>query len=174
MLFRKYYSRINSFGIQNKNNFHFYFQTWKNRKTEGAIGPKVLKKLSSAQANQISIKVLPTAKDPKNYENNNNKKITNSNWYENEWKQAGKANDGFCQPFNRWKCYSKTSRKKKNIRETIKWKHYKNEKNERLLINYKISLFFFYLTKFYRKNMSYIQLPYGYVKNNKQVQFSLP
>ena len=84
MLFRKYYSRINSFGIENKNNFHFYFQTWKNRKTEGAIGPKVLKKLSSAQANQISIKVLPTAKDPKNYENNNKKKITNSNWYENE------------------------------------------------------------------------------------------
>ena len=69
MLFSKIYNRTNNFGIQNKNNFDFDFQTWKNRKTGGAIGPKILKQLLSTQANQISTEVLSTAKDPKNYEN---------------------------------------------------------------------------------------------------------
>ena len=68
MLFSKIYNRTNNFGIQNKNDFDYYFQTWKNRKTGGAIGPKILKQLSSTQANQIST-VLSTAKDKKYYEN---------------------------------------------------------------------------------------------------------
>ena len=58
---------MNNFGIQNKNNFDFYFQTWKNRKTAGAIGPKILKQLPLAQANQITTEVLLTVKDPRNY-----------------------------------------------------------------------------------------------------------
>ena len=69
------YNRTNNFGIQNKNNFDFYFQTWKNRKNGGAISPKILKQLSSTQANQISSEVLSTAKDPKNYENRKVQKI---------------------------------------------------------------------------------------------------
>ena len=68
MLFSKIYNRTNNFGIQNKNDFDYYFQTWKNRKTGGAIGPKILKQISSTQANQIST-VLSTAKDKKYYEN---------------------------------------------------------------------------------------------------------
>ena len=68
MLFSKIYNRTNNFGIQNKNSFGFDFQTWKNRKTGGAI-EKILKKLSSTQANQISTEILSTAKDPKHYEN---------------------------------------------------------------------------------------------------------
>ena len=64
MLFSKIYNRTNNFGIQNKNNFDFYFQTWKNRKTAGAIGPKILKQLPLAQANQITTEVLLTTKDP--------------------------------------------------------------------------------------------------------------
>ena len=65
--FSKIYNRTNNFGIQNKNNFDFYFQTWKNRKTAGAIGPKILKQLPLAQANQITTEVLLTTKDPSNY-----------------------------------------------------------------------------------------------------------
>ena len=67
ILFSKIYNRTNNFGIQNKNNFDFYFQTWKNRKTAGAIGPKILKQLPLAQANQITTEVLLTAKDPSSY-----------------------------------------------------------------------------------------------------------
>ena len=67
MLFSKIYNRPNNFGIQNKNNFDFYFQTRKNRKTVGAIGPKILKQLPLAQANQITTEVLLRAKDPSNY-----------------------------------------------------------------------------------------------------------
>ena len=67
MLFSKIYNRTNNFGIQNENYFDFYFQTWKNRKTAGAIGPKILKQLPLAQANQITTEVLLTAKDPSSY-----------------------------------------------------------------------------------------------------------
>ena len=68
MLFSKIYSRTNNFGIQNKNNFDFYFQTWENRKTAGAIVPKITKQLPLPQANQITTEVLSTAKDPSSYE----------------------------------------------------------------------------------------------------------
>ena len=74
MLFSKIYNRANSFGIQNKNNFDFYFQTWKNRRTAGAIRPKILKQLPLPQANQITTEVLSTAKDPKNYQDRELKK----------------------------------------------------------------------------------------------------
>ena len=68
MLFSKIYNRTDNFGIQNKNNFDFYFQTWKNRKSAGAIAPKILKQLPLPQANQITTEVLLTAKDPSNYQ----------------------------------------------------------------------------------------------------------
>ena len=68
MLFSKIYNRTNNFGIQNKNNFDFHFQTWKSRKTAGAIAPKSFKKLPLPQANQITTEVLSTAKDPSNYQ----------------------------------------------------------------------------------------------------------
>ena len=68
MLFSKIYNRTNNFGIQNKNNFDFYFQTWKSRKTAGAIAPKILKQLQLPQANQITTEILSTAKDPSNYQ----------------------------------------------------------------------------------------------------------
>ena len=68
MLFIKIFNRTNNFEIQNKNNFDFYFQTWKNRKTAGAIAPKILKQLPLPQANQITTEVLSTAKDPSNYQ----------------------------------------------------------------------------------------------------------
>ena len=89
ILFSKIYNRTNNFGIQNKKNFDFYFQTWKNRKTGGAIGPKILKQLSSTQANQISAEVLSTAKDPKNYENmelqKRNKCQSKLKWMKTSW-----------------------------------------------------------------------------------------
>ena len=68
MLFSKIYNRTNNFGIQNKNNFDFHFQTWRNRKTAGAIAPKILKQLPLPQANQITTEVLSTVKDPINYQ----------------------------------------------------------------------------------------------------------
>ena len=68
MLFSKIYNRTNNFGIQNKNNFDFDFQTWKKRKTPGATAPKILKQLPLPQANQITTEVLSTAKDPSNYQ----------------------------------------------------------------------------------------------------------
>ena len=41
LLFSKTYSRTNNFGIQKKNNFDFYFATWKNRKINANVGAKI-------------------------------------------------------------------------------------------------------------------------------------
>ena len=75
MLFSEIQNRANNFGIQNKKNLDFYFQTWKNRKTAGAIAPKILKQLPLPQANQITTEVLSTAKDPNNYQDREVQKI---------------------------------------------------------------------------------------------------
>ena len=42
-------NRVNHFEIQNKTNFYFYFQTWKPRKQNGAVGTKVLIHLAANQ-----------------------------------------------------------------------------------------------------------------------------
>ena len=68
LLFNKIYNRTNNFGIQKKNNFGFYFQTQKNRKTASAIAPKSLKQIPLNQAKHIATEVLSKAKDPSNYQ----------------------------------------------------------------------------------------------------------
>ena len=67
-MFSKIYSRTNNFGIQKKKNFDFYFATWKNRKTIGSVGTKILKQLPQSIANQVTCEVLSTVKDPSNYQ----------------------------------------------------------------------------------------------------------
>ena len=68
LLFSKIYIRTNNFGIQNKTNFDFYFQTWKSRKQNGAVGTKILNHLAPNQAKQITTEVLSQAKYPKDYQ----------------------------------------------------------------------------------------------------------
>ena len=62
--------------FENKNNFDFYFLTWKNRKTAGEIAPKILKQLPLALANKTTTQVLSTAKDPRNYKDRKVKKMS--------------------------------------------------------------------------------------------------
>ena len=61
-------NRVNHFEIQNKTNFYFYFQTWKSRKQNGAVGTKILNHLAPNQAKQITTEVLSQAKNPKDYQ----------------------------------------------------------------------------------------------------------
>ena len=68
MLFSKVYNRTNHFGIQNKINFDFDFQTWKSRKQNGAVGTKILNHLAPNEARQIPTEVLSHAKNPKDYQ----------------------------------------------------------------------------------------------------------
>ena len=67
-MFSKIDSRTNNFGIQKKNNFDFYFATWKNRKTNTNIGAKILKQQPQSIANQVTCEVLSNVKDPMNYQ----------------------------------------------------------------------------------------------------------
>ena len=64
-LFSKIYNRTSQFGIQNKNTFDFYFQTWKNRKQNGLVVTRVVDKLPPNQAKQVTTEVLSQSKDPK-------------------------------------------------------------------------------------------------------------
>ena len=66
-LFSKIYNRTSQFGIQNKNTFDFYFQTWKNRKQNGLVVTRVVDKLPPNQAKQVTTEVLSQPKDPKDY-----------------------------------------------------------------------------------------------------------
>ena len=68
LLFSKIYNRTNLFGIQNKTNFDFDFQTWKPRKQNGAVGTKILNHLAPNQAKQITTEVLSQAKNLKDYQ----------------------------------------------------------------------------------------------------------
>ena len=62
LLFSKIYNRTNHFGIQSKTNFDFYFQAWKFRKQNGAVGTKILNHLAPNQAKQITTEVLSQIK----------------------------------------------------------------------------------------------------------------
>ena len=93
MLFSKIYNRTNNCGIQNKSNFDFHFQTWKNRKTAGVIAPKILKQLPLPQANQITTDVLSTAKDPNNYQD---REVQKNEQVPIDIEITVKANNGFC------------------------------------------------------------------------------
>ena len=61
LFFSKIYNRTNNFGIKKKNNFYFYFATWKDRKT--ASTSEILKQLSQSVASQVTHEVLSFAKD---------------------------------------------------------------------------------------------------------------
>ena len=122
---RYIYKRANNFGIQKKNNFDFYFQTWKNRKTAGAIAPKLLKQLPLDQAKHITTEVLSTVKGRSNYQDSavqkneqmpNDIKISDSELIRATMVSVNNKTD---------KTVVKTkSRKKKNVGKAIKRKHY--------------------------------------------------
>ena len=116
LLFSNIYSRTNNFGIQKKNNFDFHFQTFsKNRKTAGAIGPKILKQLPQSTPNQITTTVLSKAKDPSNYQDRtvhkNEQKPIDFKIDDDERPTMVKPNTA---------AQKKKSLKKKNIRKTIR------------------------------------------------------
>ena len=68
LLFSKIYNRTSHFGIQNKTNFNFYFQSLKSREQNGAIGTKILNHLAPNQAKHMTTEVLSQAKNPKDYQ----------------------------------------------------------------------------------------------------------
>ena len=61
LLFSKIYNRTNHFGIQNKTNFDFYFQTWKSRKQNRAV------EITQLQIKQNKSQ-LKFSKNPKDYQ----------------------------------------------------------------------------------------------------------
>ena len=68
MLYPKIYNRVNVFGIKNINDFDFVFQSWKAKRQNGPVGPKIMNELPTP-ANQLFVtKMLSKAKDPKDYQ----------------------------------------------------------------------------------------------------------
>ena len=151
LLFSKIYNRTNTFGIQKKNNFEFNFNLWKTKKNQ-KIHKKMLYKA--------------IAKYPSNYEER-----------EIEKNEQAPIDISISKEVVRPTMAEITTKKRAEKR-----KHLENKLNEntemmkKLKKNYKIVNFkvFCLVNKRNLTNMLYIQLPYGYVKNNKQVQFNLP
>ena len=68
LLYPKIYNRVNVFGIKNKNDFDFVFQSWKARTQNGPVGPKIINELLTPTNQLLVTKILSKAKDPKDYQ----------------------------------------------------------------------------------------------------------
>ena len=67
LLYPKIYNRVNVFGIKNKNDFDFVFQSWKAKRQNGPVGPKIINKLPTPTNQLLVTKMLSKVKDPKDY-----------------------------------------------------------------------------------------------------------
>ena len=153
------------------------FQLGKIGKQLDQLGKNILKQLPEAQANQITTKVLSTAKNPANYydrviEKNEQApidiKITDDIKMINERPTMVSVNNAVDENANKKRVEKRKMLEKQLSENTLRMKQIK--KTNKL----KIFLIFIYLIKIIVRNISYIQLPYGYVKNNKQIQLNLP
>ena len=68
LLYPKIYNRVNVFGIKNKNDFDFVFQSWKAKRQNGPVGPKIKNELPTLTNQLLVTKMLSKAKDPKDYQ----------------------------------------------------------------------------------------------------------
>ena len=68
LLYSKIYNRVNVFGIKNKNDFDFVFQSWKAKRQNGPISPKIINELPMPTNQLLVTKMLSKAKDPKDYQ----------------------------------------------------------------------------------------------------------
>ena len=68
LLYPKIYNRVNVFGIKNKNDFDFVFQSWKAKRQNGPVGPKIINELLTPTNQLLVTKILSKAKDPKDYQ----------------------------------------------------------------------------------------------------------
>ena len=59
---------VNVFGIKNKNDFDFVFQSWRARRQNGRVGPKIINELPTPTNQLLVTKMLSKTKDPKDYQ----------------------------------------------------------------------------------------------------------
>ena len=68
LLYPKIFNRVNVFGLKNKNDFDFVFQSWKAKTQNGPVGPKIINELLMPTNQLLVTKILSKAKDPKDYQ----------------------------------------------------------------------------------------------------------
>ena len=68
LLYPKIYNRVNVFGIKNKNDFDFVFQSWKAKRQSGPVSPKIINELLTPTNQLLVTKMLSKVKDPKDYQ----------------------------------------------------------------------------------------------------------
>ena len=68
LLYPKIYNRVNVFGIKNKNDFDFVFQSWKAKRQNGPADPKMINELPMPTNQFLVTKMLSKAKDPEDYQ----------------------------------------------------------------------------------------------------------
>ena len=65
LLYPKIYNRVNAFGIKNKNDFDFVFQSWKAKRQNGPVRLKIINKLPMPTNQLLVTEMLSKVKDPK-------------------------------------------------------------------------------------------------------------
>ena len=68
MLYPKIYNRVNDSGIKNKNDFNLVFQSWKAKRRNGPVGPKIINELLTPANQRLVTEILSKTKDPKDYQ----------------------------------------------------------------------------------------------------------
>ena len=63
LLYPKIYNRANAFGIKNKNDFDFVFQSWKAKRQNGPICPKIINELPMPTKQHLVTKMLSKVKE---------------------------------------------------------------------------------------------------------------
>ena len=69
LLLPKIYNRVNDFGIRNKSNFDFVSWSWRVKKQNGAVAPKIVNELPTLTKQILVTDVLATPKSPEDYKN---------------------------------------------------------------------------------------------------------
>ena len=68
LLYPKIYNRVNDSGIKNKNDFNFVFQSWKAKRGNEPVGPKIINELPTPANQRLVTEILSKTKDPKDYQ----------------------------------------------------------------------------------------------------------
>ena len=69
LLFLNINNRVNHFGIQNKSSFDFVFSSWRVKKQNGVVAPKIVNEIPTPKKQLLKTNVLAKPKNQEDYKN---------------------------------------------------------------------------------------------------------
>ena len=152
------------------------------QKQNGSAAARIVNQFSPNQAKQITTEVLSQPKDPKDYQN----RVVHENEqppieFPNEESPIKIPNEEFQPKVVEIRTIDdslikKRAEKQKELERQLSENTARLKKTKKQKAQEMVNLIYLFLlfNKVYSKKMPYFQLPYGFVKNNKHIQFNLP